>query len=42
MCWDSNPESSEHESPPITTRPGIQFGRLGKAQLSSNISVILC
>ena len=22
-CWDSNPEPSEHESPPITTRPGL-------------------
>ena len=21
-CWDSNPRPSEHESPPITTRPG--------------------
>ena len=21
--WDSNPQPSEHESPPITTRPGI-------------------
>ena len=23
MCWDSNPRLSEHESPPITTRPGL-------------------
>ena len=22
-CWDSNPRPSEHESPPITTRPGV-------------------
>ena len=22
-CWDSNPRPSEHESPPITTRPGL-------------------
>ena len=22
-CWESNPRSSEHESPPITTRPGL-------------------
>ena len=22
-CWDSNPRPSEHESPPITTRPGF-------------------
>ena len=22
-CWDSKPRPSEHESPPITTRPGI-------------------
>ena len=21
-CWDSNPQPSEHESPPITNRPG--------------------
>ena len=23
QCWDSNPRPSEHESPPITTRPGL-------------------
>ena len=23
MFWDSNPQSLEHESPPITTRPGL-------------------
>ena len=23
QCWDSNPQPSEHESPPITTRPGL-------------------
>ena len=23
MCWDSNPRPLEHESPPITTRPGL-------------------
>ena len=23
-CWDSNPRPSEHESPPITTRPGLR------------------
>ena len=23
QCWDSNPQPLEHESPPITTRPGI-------------------
>ena len=22
-CWDSNPQSSKYESPPITTRPGL-------------------
>ena len=22
-CWDLNPRPSEHESPPITTRPGL-------------------
>ena len=22
-CWDSNLQPSEHESPPITTRPGV-------------------
>ena len=22
-CWDSNPQPSEHESLPITTRPGL-------------------
>ena len=22
-CWNSNPRPSEHESPPITTRPGL-------------------
>ena len=22
-CWDSNPRPSDHESPPITTRPGL-------------------
>ena len=22
-CWDWNPQPSEHESPPITTRPGL-------------------
>ena len=22
-CWDQNPRRSEHESPPITTRPGL-------------------
>ena len=22
-CWDSNPQPSEHESPAITTRPGL-------------------
>ena len=22
-CWDSKPRPSEHESPPITTRPGL-------------------
>ena len=24
-CWDSNPWPSGHESPPITTRPGLPF-----------------
>ena len=24
-CWDSNSRSLEHESPPITTRPGLPF-----------------
>ena len=24
-CWDLNPWSSEYESPPITTRPGLSF-----------------
>ena len=24
QCWDSNPQHLEHESPPITTRPGLQ------------------
>ena len=24
-CCDSNPRPSEHESPPITTRPGLNF-----------------
>ena len=23
QCWDSNPQPSEHESPPVTTRPGL-------------------
>ena len=23
QCWDSNPQPLEHESPPITTRPGL-------------------
>ena len=23
QCWDSNPQPSEHESPPITTRSGL-------------------
>ena len=23
QCWDSNPQPLEHESPPITTSPGI-------------------
>ena len=23
QCWDSNPQSSDRESPPITTRPGL-------------------
>ena len=23
-CWNSNPQPTEHESPPITTRPGLQ------------------
>ena len=23
QCWDLNPRRSEHESPPITTRPGL-------------------
>ena len=23
QCWDSNPQPSDHESPPITTRPGL-------------------
>ena len=23
QCWDSNPQPSEHESAPITTRPGL-------------------
>ena len=23
QCWDSNPRPLEHESPPITTRPGL-------------------
>ena len=22
-CWDSNPGALEHESPPLTTRPGL-------------------
>ena len=22
-CWDLNPQPLEHESPPITTRPGL-------------------
>ena len=25
LCWDSNPRPSEHDSPPITTRPGQSF-----------------
>ena len=25
QCWDSNPGTSRHESPPITTRPGLLF-----------------
>ena len=23
QCWDSNPRLTEHESPPITTRSGL-------------------
>ena len=23
QCWDMNPQPSEHESPPINTRPGL-------------------
>ena len=23
-CWDSNPQTSEHESPPTTTKPGAR------------------
>ena len=23
LCWDSNPQPSKHESPPITNRPGL-------------------
>ena len=23
QCWDLNPQPLEHESPPITTRPGL-------------------
>ena len=26
-CWDSNPRPFDHESPPITTRPGLMPGR---------------
>ena len=25
LCWDSNTQPSEHEYPPITTRPGLPF-----------------
>ena len=28
-CWDSNPQPSGHESPPITTRPGLQRSIFG-------------
>ena len=28
QCWDSNPWPSEHESPPITTRPGLPRDKL--------------
>ena len=24
-CWDSNPQPSEYESPPVTTRPGLKY-----------------
>ena len=30
-CWDSNARPSEHESPPITTRPGLKYFFVGKA-----------
>ena len=23
LCWDLNPQPSDHESPPVTTRPGL-------------------
>ena len=36
-CWDSNPQPSEHESPPITTRPGLP--RLFYLNIFVNFSV---
>ena len=27
-CWNLNPQPSEHESPPITTRPGLPSKKL--------------
>ena len=33
QCWDSNPQPSEHESPPITTRPGLLLSKKSKVEV---------
>ena len=39
-CWDLNPRPSEHESPPITTRPGLTPIENGKIKSNSKLTFI--
>ena len=36
-CQDSNSRPLEHESPPITTRSGLPFGRLQSGQTGDRL-----
>ena len=39
QCWNSNPWPSEHESPPVTTRPGLP--PTGSITLFANLTQML-
>ena len=40
-CWDSNPEPQKHESPPITTRPGLPPSYLSSYKAIQTVAVFL-